>query len=197
MTGSLYTELKTKTEVETNYYNAPPIRPTQSGVPVIPPKPKYLINLDKAIAWATATLKGDKSSFVQTILEYAKFDGSFPLGSDTTLLDKAFKKLVLGAPAYRGWNDTASQQKYPSNIGGKKVLNDILVSLGVMTMPSRGDNLWYDLALYVLGSIITVQAFTDGNKRMARFAYILVLLSGGVDMLAPTDKFGSELGNML
>lgn len=197
MTGALYNELKTKTEVESNYYTAPPPRTHQEGIPVVPPKPLSLINLDKAIAWATASLTGGKSSYVQTILEYTKFDGSFPLGPDTKLLDKAFTKLVQGAPAYRGWNNTASQQKYPSNIGGKKVLNDILSALALTTMPSRGDTRWYDLALYVFGSIIAVQAFTDGNKRMARFAYILMLMSGGVDMIAPTDRFGGELGNMM
>ena len=195
--GSLYMELLGKTEAEKNYYiKNDPYLP-QKNAPIIPPKPKDLVNQSKAISWATAGLVGDKTAFTQKIIRHTKFDGSFPLGANMMLLDQTFSYLVFPAPLYRGWNNTASQQKYPSNIGGKKILSDIIAELGREAMPHRGENQWYDLALYILGSIIAVQAITDGNKRMSRFAYALITLSGGVDFIAPTDKYGSELGNML
>jgi hypothetical protein len=126
----------------------------------------------------------------------SKFDGTFPLGSNIDALYRAWYAMVPLAPAYRGWNNVAAQQKYPSNIGGTRALADVLQDMQRQPMPPQGDNRWYDLALYMLGAVITLQAFTDGNKRMSRFAYVLVLLSGGVPMRVPNNQLGSTLGDM-
>lgn len=156
-----------------------------------------MVSLAKAIAWATSSLTGGSRAYSQSLVKNAVYNGTFPFGADTSFLDGVFNTIVTGAPGYRGWNNAAYQQKYPSNIGGKKVINDLFNGLNTMTLPPRGDNRWYGLALCVLGSIITAQAFTDGNKRMARYSYALMIVSGGVPFLAPTDRLGSQLGDMM
>lgn len=195
--GLLYTDLQTNFEPEATYYHAPaPVVP-KPGAPAIPPKPANMVNQSKALAWLTHGVHGDTKAFTKTLMQMSKFDGTFPLGADSTSLFTAWNDLVPIAPAYRGWTNTASIQKYPSNIGGKKVLDDAIKALNLTAMPARGDNKWYDLALYMMGTIITTQAFTDGNKRMSRLAYVLMLLSGGVPIVVPNGVLVGRLGDMM
>lgn len=194
--GSLLTQLQSNTEPERSYYVSAPAPTPVPGAPPIPPKPQHLIERAKGLAWLKFGVHGSTVAFDRMVTRYAKYDGTFPFGSDATILKTAWQELVPQAPTYRGWNNTAAIQKYPSNIGGMKVLNDVLSDLSRMTMPQRGDNAWYGYALYLFAAIITTQAFTDGNKRMARFAYILMLLSGGVPMVVPNARLGSTLGDM-
>lgn len=191
--GQLYTRLTGSSEPEANYYTPAPPRQGRGGAPPVPPRP----NLDKAKAWLTHGVTGSTVAFHQELGRLKTSDGSFPLGADATVLTGAWQTLVPGAPVYRGWNDTATQQKYPSDTGGKKLLNEIMAGMAQTGMPARGQNAWYDLALYLYGSIMCAQPFTDGNKRACRLAYALILLSGGVPFIAPTARFGSEMADML
>jgi hypothetical protein len=195
--GLLYTGLQANTEPEANYYQAPAPAAPKPGAPAIPAKPANLVNQAKGLAWLSHGVHGDTTAFTRMLMRHSKFDGTFPLGTDASLLMGAWQTLVPIAPAYRGWTNVAMQQKYPSNVGGVKVLDEIIGDLSTSAMPTAGDNRWYDLALYVLGSIVTTQAFTDGNKRMSRFAYVLMLLSGGVPIVVPNGTYGSSLGDML
>jgi len=194
--GLLSATLKNMAEPEGNYYH-PHAHAEVKGRPAVPEKTGDMLNTGKGLSWVTYSVKGDKSAFRDNLLRMARYDGSFPLGTNRNLLFAAYEKLVPHSPAYRGWNNTATQQKYPSNLGGTKILDEVLAELAAKTMPRQGNDRWYDLALYVFGSIMTVQAFTDGNKRMSRFAYVLVLLSGGVPILVPNNVFGSQLGDMM
>jgi hypothetical protein len=194
--GSLYTQLQSNTEPQSSYYTSAPTKAQAPGTPPVPPKPQHLIEQSKGMAWLKFGVQGNTTAFDRMATRYAKYDGSFPFGTDATILKTAWQALVPIAPTYRGWNNTAAIQKYPSNVGGMKVLNDVLLDLSRMAMPQRGDTAWYDYALYLFAAIITTQAFTDGNKRMARFAYILMLLSGGVPMAVPNARLGSTLGDM-
>lgn len=196
-TGVLLNDLRGATEPEGAYYHAPAPAPPKVGAPAVPPKPAHMVNQAKGLAWLTSGVIGDTSAFTKLLLQNAKFDGSFPLGADASMLLQAWRTLVPLAPQYRGWSMVAYQQKYPSNVGGMKVLNDVLVDLSTSAMPPIGDDRWYGLALHTFGSIMTVQAFTDGNKRMSRFAYVLVLLSGGVAMVVPNGVLGGRLGDMM
>jgi prophage maintenance system killer protein len=63
-------------------------------------------------------------------------------------------------------------------------------------MPQKGDERWIDIALFYLGAIITVQAFADGNKRVARTAFAIVMVNGGVEFVAPNVKFENDLAQM-
>ena len=194
--GLVLSSLRANTEPEANYYQAPVPAAPKPGAPAIPPRSPDQMNQLKALAWLKYGVHGDTTAFTRMLVRNAKFDGSFPLGANSTLLLQAWQALVPLAPAYRGWNNSAGMQKYPSNIGGMKVLSDILSDLSTTAMPARGDDKWYGLALYMLGSIITTQAFTDGNKRMSRYAYVLMLLSGGVSMVVPNATLGASLGDM-
>lgn len=40
---------------------------------------------------------------------------------------------------------------------------------------------------------MTSQAFTDGNKRVSRLAYGLILVHGGVPFVAPNDTLGAPV----
>jgi hypothetical protein len=194
--GLLFTDLQGNTEPEDNYYSAPVGAVVRPGAPAIPANSAALVNQSKGLAWLTHGVQGNASAFKRLLLQSTKTDGTFPLGADSTFLFQAWRTLVPLAPAYRGWNSAAGMQKYPSNIGGTKVLDDVLADLFNEPMPAAGSNDWYGLALYLMGSIITVQAFTDGNKRMSRFAYTLMLLSGGVPMVVPNNLLGATLGDM-
>lgn len=194
--GLLLNSLRGATEPEGNYYQAAVPSVPKPGAPPVPAKTPDMITQSKGLAWLKHGVQGDASAFNRMILRNSKFDGSFPLGADASNLLTAWQALVPLAPAYRGWNAVATMQKYPTNIGGMKVLNDVLSDMSITPMPPRGDDQWYGLALYMLGSIITTQAFTDGNKRMARYAYVLTLISGGVDMVVPNGVLGATLGDM-
>ena len=195
--GLLRVDLQANAETEANYYVAPVPVPQRPGTPVVPPKPAGLVNRAKALAWLTWGVQGSTAAFSQALTANATDDGSFPLGPNHTQLLAAWQSMVPIAPAYRGWNNAASQQKYPSNLGGLQVLDAAFAELSTRPMPPRGDNAWYDLALYVYGAVVTAQAFTDGNKRAGRLAYASMLLSGGVPMVAPNGRLGSRLGDML
>jgi hypothetical protein len=64
------------------------------------------------------------------------------------------------------------------------------------TVPARGNAAWENWALYLFGAIMTSQGFTDGNKRVARPAYAITMVSGGVDFRAMNDTYGESLGPM-
>lgn len=195
--GELVRELRTNAEPEQNYYTAPPPRVAVPGAPVIPAKPAWMTEQSKALSWLTNGVIGDTSAYAKNLLSLAVHDGSFPLGADDTILRSAWNELVPAAPTHRGWNMVTIQSPYPSNIGGTKLINDMLAGMNNRAMPAQGDDAWYDWALFVFGSMMAAQAFTDGNKRISRLAYALVLLSGEVPFIAPNAQFGGRLANMM
>ena len=56
--------------------------------------------------------------------------------------------------------------------------------------------IWDDFALFYLGSIVTVQALVDGNKRVGKVAYALTLIKGGRPFRSPVPKLENELYRM-
>ena len=192
----LLPQLRAETQSEDSYYQAPPPVAPKPGVPAVPPRSERSLDQARGLAWLTNGVQGDASAYSQVLLGLVKRDGSFPLGGNLAPLQAAWQRMVPLAPAYRGWNNAAGMQKYPSNVGGAKVLGDVLSDLSTSPMPAQGSDDWYELALYLMGSIITAQAFTDGNKRAARLAYVLMLLSGGVPMIVPNNRLGATLGDM-
>ena len=63
-------------------------------------------------------------------------------------------------------------------------------------VPARGNAAWENWALYLFGAIMTSQGFTDGNKRVARAVYAIMMVSGGVEFRAMKDTYGVSLGPM-
>jgi hypothetical protein len=193
--GSLYTDLTNATEPEGNYYVPRPAPPPPVGnAPAIPPKP---VDWAKAEDFLTHGVIGSAAAFLSAFRTMRKMDGTWVLGRTPQALYAAWQTLAPGAPTFRGWNNAASMQKYPSNIGGMHLLNEILDEAAGRAMPAIGSTGWYDLALCTYGSIMTAQPFTDGNKRACRLAYALILTSGRVGFLAPNGTLGGRLADMM
>jgi hypothetical protein len=146
----------------------------------------------KAKAWLTSQ---KNVGAVALLDKYATSNSSWPLGRDTTTLNAIWKALVSDAPDYRAPNPILPVC-YPSSVGGASLLKGIMSGFGGRTVPKRGDPAWEDWALYMFGAIMTSQPFTDGNKRAARAAYAIMVVSGGIDFRAMNGTYGTQLGPM-
>lgn len=183
--GKLRAELAGKTLAEADYAPSLVVRPGMDQTQV---------SLHKAFRWITKSWRGPGANVVMSALTHAAvFKPGLALGHDLSLLDEIYEMVVQGAPAVRGPNFMLN---YPSSIGGRYLLEWILKHTPRVAWPARGDDMWKDYALFFLGSIVAVQGFTDGNKRMGRVAYSIVLIRAGVPFVAPTPKFENELFDM-
>ncbi len=194
--GRLNARLIQNTLLENTYYIAPPPRPPQPGAPAIPPKPAWAINTNKAIAWAIGNANaGDdvRTNYRRAFLAHSR-QGHFPI-NNMSALNAIWRNLVPGAPIYRSVN-IMQPTNYPSSLAGGAIVSNVIRDFANVAQPDQGDDRWYDWALYFYAAIMTSQAFTDGNKRVSRLAYGLVLVHGGVDFRAPNPRLGAELGNM-
>jgi hypothetical protein len=153
-------------------------------------------NLTKAKAWVRSEMKDSPTEQIaqsQRLIDtYASDAGTWPL-SFKTIAD-IFDAQVKGAPPYR--KVSSEGETYPSNFGGTYLLMDAMSRMAETRLPKRGDPGWTNWALYAYAAIMAAQAFTDGNKRVARVAYATVMVSGGIDFRAPTPKLGGSLANM-
>jgi len=152
--------------------------------------------IDACAAWVTHGILGDASGYAAEFRARSANVGSFPLGRNTVWLFYRWQQLVPGAPVSRGWAPIYAAAKYSSDLGGRVILEEIITALNTRQLPPQQDPKWYDLALYVFASIMAVQAFTDGNKRMARMAYAWMLLCGEVEPKFPSNAFGANLADM-
>jgi hypothetical protein len=196
--GQLRTELAAgNTEPEANYYTAPPVRPVVVGRPPVPPKTPAMINQSKAIVWATRGVHGGADAYTRAIMSHVTA-GRWPLGMDDTIVAGIWNDLTRGDATVPPWRDTNPATPYPSSIGGRYVLRDLMGStLGRNAWPAAADPAWQDWALFMLGALMTMQAFPDANKRVTRTVYAIVMLSGGIPFVAPTDRYGSQLAQMM
>jgi hypothetical protein len=171
---------------------------TGGAAPTLDPN----IEKDKAYSWITDSWTGPGMDRVQTELDNALNApaGGPPLGPNASMLQAIFQPVVANLasadnpmPPYRGPNFATS---YPSSVGGNYLLNWIFTQTAATAWPPQGDDQWEDWALFYLGSIVTVQGFTDGNKRMGRLAYSIVLLKAGREFKAPTVALENQLYHM-
>jgi Fic family protein len=44
--------------------------------------------------------------------------------------------------------------------------------------------------------LMTSQPFSDGNKRISRVSYAIIMASAGIPFKAPTNQYGSRLAAM-
>jgi len=112
------------------------------------------------------------------------------LGPDPALLDRMHRVLAPACPRFRGPNPEVS---YPSSVGGRMLLETVFDWTAEAEWPPPGDPSWYDVALFYLGSIGTVQGYPDGNKRVARAAYAVTLLRNRCQFHAPDRDHLNEL----
>lgn len=147
---------------------------------------------DEALKFAC--LDGKNQGAYNDLLDtYVTKDGTLPLGKDDAIIKQIWGKIVRNAPLYR--MTSISGAPYPSSVGGDWLLKNRILGSTTGSLP-RGDAKWADWAMYYFGAIMNAQPFPDGNKRVARIVYALMMLSGGIKFQAPSAKVGAELAKM-
>ncbi len=196
--GTLQTELAAgNTEPEGNYYTAPPVPPVPPGLPALPPRTPAMINRAKALAWVTRGVHGNTNAYQQAVMTHVK-PGQWPLGTDDSIVASIWNDLTRGDGMIPSWRDVNPATPYPSSIGGRYLLKNLMgMTLSGNGWPAGGDAAWQDWALFMLGALMTMQAFPDANKRVTRTCYAIVMLSGQIPFVAPTDRYGSQLAQMM
>jgi hypothetical protein len=105
---------------------------------------------------------------------------------------------VLNPPAYR-FNYLGGDVRYPSTVGAGVLLEELFqltAGCGPTAWPPFGDNRWEGIAMFYLASLVTIQAFSDGNKRAGHLAYAIVLIKGTHAFKAPTTAHENALFRM-
>jgi hypothetical protein len=149
---------------------------------------------DKALAWLTRGVAGDGGAFGTVLDRYVTNDGKMPL--DEGKVREIWKTITKGSAMPRYRTTLIGPQLYPSEVGGAYLLKKVFRLLAGATFPPRGNPKWEDWALFCFGSVMAVQGFTDGNKRTARAAYAILMVSAGIEFRAPTNDLGSRLAKM-
>ncbi|HSF96409.1 MAG TPA: hypothetical protein VLA52_15395 [Thermohalobaculum sp.] len=151
--------------------------------------------IKKAADWICLTMHSNPHDQVVDMLRDAVADAppKAVLGQDTGLLDRIHKRVAPGAPRLRGPNP---EMPYPSNVGGRMLLETVFQWTANAEWPAAGDSRWFDVALFYLGVIGTVQGFPDGNKRVARSAYAIALLRNRCRFVAPSRELVADLFKM-
>jgi len=160
-----------------------------------PPPPGIAGEIIKAANWISRSIHGNRKDLVLASLNRHVHQSAHegPLGKSPKLLDQIYTEIVEGAPKYRGPNP---ENAYPSSGGGRYLLEEMFRWTAEALWPMTGDRAWQDVALFYLGAIGTVQGFPDGNKRVARMAYAITLLKGGLPFIAPNSRLEAELIRM-
>ncbi len=186
MAGDLREHLEGAVEAEQNYTT-----PSQ-----LPPGGRRR-EIAKAADWIAASMHGDESR-AQVLECLNKHVLDEPRGialgkTPAEILDKIHCEIVLDAPRVRGPNPNTA---YPSSIGGRFLQNHVFKWTSRIIWPGPGEEIWRDVALFYLGSVMTVQGYTDGNKRMGRTAYALTLLKAELPFDAPNSALEAGLARM-
>jgi hypothetical protein len=191
--GALRKKLHTQAEPESNYYttkrwNDMSVQEKKAAWP--PPSAPKDDDVDKIKAWLNFTKTGPAA--LGLVDAHAK-NGTWPLGTNDTLVSDVFNKVVSGPPLYR----LPVLGSYPSSIAARILLRE---SLGEIASQAnglrRGKDAWQDFALCAFGTVMAVQGFPDGNKRTARVVYGIVMASAGIPFRAPNSILGQDLAKM-
>ena len=195
--GLLFVRLETNKEPEASYWPAGVAKMNRD-------KKGDVLNLEKAKHWVKFEIERDSRQTPKSnahsvqesqslVARYARKDAAWPLSFK--ILSDISAELVKGGPRYRAATD-GDNPPYPSNFGGTFLLLEALDNVASKSLPRRGDRRWASWAIYAYAAIMAAQAFADGNKRVARIAYAVVMASGGLDFRAPTGKLRTQLANM-
>ena len=158
--------------------------------------------IDQAANWICGTYVAALPSTRALLSEYIPANsaahGKFGpcLGKTSAELWKVHKRLVPGLPSQTRLS-TKMTPTYPSTVGAGFLFDELFTMVtGQHVWPPFGDAHWDSIAAFYLGSIGTIQVFPDGNKRMSRFAYSVLLIKGTHAFKAPTDTFCMGLYRM-
>lgn len=118
------------------------------------------------------------------------------LGTSTNHIKKIHKKLLPNAPKNR-FGYAGGNPKYPTTASATILLEEIFNLVGgKASWPPFGDAQWESIAMFYMSAIITVQGFSDGNKRTGHMAYAIILIKGTHDFKAPTTATENALFRM-
>lgn len=192
--GDLAKQLNENVKRRREYQVLQAPRTPAPGAPPIPDKGADQKTVATGLAWLTDGVQGGTDSYRNVIFKY-KTTG-FPLGGDAQIVTKMWTELVGNTAGVPKWRKTVIGSAYPSSIGGTYLLRKIFTTGTGMGWPAQGDTKWEDWAMYFFAAIMNVQAFPDGNKRIARTVYVLMMISGGIPFKAPTDALAKKLAAM-
>lgn len=169
-------------ETEASYYRATPEAPENE-------------DHEKAKAWLKRGLEGDTSAFARVFDKYASGSGGLFLGANDQILTAIWQQLVQNAPPHRL---PSLDTPYPSSFAGRVLLNQLLKTNSKVPLPPCGrlPLVWQGHALYWFATIMSLQPFPDGNKRVARAVYAIIMARAGIPFIAPTNAYGAELAAM-
>lgn len=192
--GTLRARLTAKLEPEANYYTAPPPPNVMMGGHRPAPAPATLsVAKAKAKAWLKQGVVGSTIAYDQIIDDHVKGTARWPFGSDDTIVTQIWKQLVICPYRHRKFGMAAS---YPSSVGGMAILKKVIFDMSKMNFPAVGDTDWENWALYFFGAAMAVQAYPDGNKRVSRAVYAILMANADIPFRAPNGALGTELAAM-
>jgi hypothetical protein len=157
--------------------------------------------IDKAANWICGDYVAALATTRSLLAEYIPATAGQPgkagaaLGATPEHIKRIFKRAVTGAPPNR-FNYLAGDVHYPSTVGAGVLLDELFQLTGATHWPAFGDTHWESIAMFYLTSLVTIQAFPDGNKRTGHLAYAIVLIKGTHDFKAPTSAKETELFRM-
>ncbi len=190
--GRLGADLNSHLEPTANYYRTP----KGTGL-----KGRDLA-IDQAANWICGTyvagLPGTRALLEEYIPDNQSMRGKFGacLGPTPAQLWKVHARLVPGLPSQTRLS-TKFIPKYPSTVGAGFLFDELFMMVrGQQVWPPFGDAHWESIATFYLASIGAIQVFPDGNKRMGRFAYSVLLIKGTHSFKAPTDAYALSLFRM-
>jgi hypothetical protein len=143
-------------------------------------------NLDKAtqyIIFTSNTLKNTADNATAPVTRVAIRNMFQQAAAHDVRTEKTMRDLhgacvdTATIPASRSTNKTAP---YPGVGGGAYLLAASMNMARSLPLPAAANVEWFDLACYMLGSVIRSHGFTDGNGRAGRAAYAVAMLRGGV-----------------
>jgi hypothetical protein len=121
--------------------------------------------------------------------------GTPALGRTTEHLDNIWSIAVPNGAPYR--MNIAGTAPYPSSIGGHALVEEIIrLTAGTNSWPAFGSAQWESIAMFYLISLVHVQGYSDGNKRLSHLAYAIVLIKNTHTFLAPTAARENQLFRM-
>lgn len=190
--GNLGVQLNTNIIAVTDYYKSKKA-PGLTG---------RALAIDQAANWIcgdyAAALPSTRTLLEEYIPVTAGMPGKFGpcLGRTPAELWKVHKRLVPGLPSQTRL-PTKFIKTYPSTVGAGFLFEELFTTVnGQQVWPAFGDGHWDSIATFYLGSIGAIQVFPDGNKRMSRFAYSVLLIKGTHTFKAPSDTFCMSLFRM-
>lgn len=157
--------------------------------------------IDQAANWVcgayVAGIQGVKAHLAEYIPALAGSHGKMGpgLGNTAKHIKKVHSAVVPNAPAYR-FNYGAGPVTYPSTVGASVLVDEIFALTADWHWPAFGDVSWENIAMFYLTALVTVQGFSDGNKRAGHMAYAIVLIKGTHAFKAPTAALETTLFRM-